>query len=116
MMHQEIMGAQEGQQIDHVNGNGLDNRRDNLRFCTQKQNNWNSFPAISSDAPYRGVKRYHCKGKGWGWTVRLMVEGEVVYLGWYKHAYVAAKAYDFVANLAYGEFAPLNFPKESESA
>jgi hypothetical protein len=41
-MHRRIMGAQKGQYIDHINGDKLDNRRSNLRFCNQSQNLANS--------------------------------------------------------------------------
>jgi hypothetical protein len=57
-MHQVILGSEEGKVIDHINGNGLDNRKANVRFATSEQNSWNQRKQRSkSSSKYKGVSR-----------------------------------------------------------
>jgi hypothetical protein len=53
-MHRIIMGAKIGQQIDHTNGNGCDNRKENLRFCTNSQNQQNRHNQLRGTSNYKG--------------------------------------------------------------
>lgn len=106
LMHRWIMGARDGQEIDHINGNRLDNRRENLRFCNSYQNHQNKH-SRNSTSGYKGVSwnKYHKK-----YRVRLSPKAGDVFLGYFTDPIEGAKAYDRAASEHYGEFADLNFP------
>lgn len=108
LMHVLLMG---GTGIDHKNGNGLDNRRDNLRFATATQNNANKDMQKSSRNRFKGV--IHPRGYRKRWGACLSVGGKRHYLGGYGTEEEAARAYDRKAREVFGEFARLNFPEAS---
>jgi hypothetical protein len=104
-MHRFIMDAKQGQVVDHINGNGLDNRKENLRFCTLAQNHFNQVKT-------RGVSKY--KGVYWHkpakkWCANIHYNGKTTGLGLFIDEDDAARAYDTVAKELFGEFANLNF-------
>lgn len=108
LMHMFIMGPYpEGKtQIDHVNRNGLDNRKANLRFCTRSENRYNLIRKNSTG--YKGVvldKR--CTHKKYVAQINRSQK-----LGWFKTPEEAAKAYDKEARRLFGAFARTNFPEE----
>lgn len=112
MMHREIVNAPDNLNVDHKNGNGLDNRRANLRICTQAQNTHNRRKNKQSMSIYKGV----CwMGKIGKWMARIMVDGESIYLGVFSEQIDAARAYDNAARIHYGEFAWLNFPEDPDA-
>lgn len=93
--------------VDHVNGNGLDNRRENLRQATIAQNRHNSRPQAGSSSRFKGV----CWDRGVRkWRAAIKVDGKQRYLGIYTSEEDAARAYDAAAREAFGEYAYLNFP------
>jgi hypothetical protein len=94
--------------VDHINGNGLDNRRANLRLATYTQNNWNNRQRVERySSKYRGVS-WH---KRWGkWSAVISVKGRKKHLGYYRDEKEAAEAFDRAAKKYRGEFAVLNFP------
>lgn len=96
-------------QVDHINGDGLDNRRCNLRPATSAQNSANARRARTSRSPYKGVE-YQRSGR---WRARICPRGQSIELGFYDTAEKAARAYDSAARAIYGEFAYLNLPEES---
>ncbi len=102
-MHRVILGLKKGEMTDHINGDGLDNRRCNLRKCTNAQNQHNMH-ARWGRSKYRGV---HWNGR---WVARIRVNGEPIYLGRFAEETDAAHAYDKAAIEHHGEFANLNFP------
>jgi hypothetical protein len=104
-MHREIMGARDGVIIDHINANGLDNRKENLRFCTRKENNRNSSKQKNNKSGFKGVCWYKRCSK---WHARIMVDGKNIDLGLFSDVKEAAKAYNIAAMEHYGEFARLN--------
>jgi hypothetical protein len=104
-MHREIMKAEDGVDVDHINGNPLDNRRENLRVCTRKQNCANSRARTNTSSRYKGVNFDLQTGK---WRARIKVEGEEISLGRHKTELQAAIAYDKAAFEFHGEFAKLN--------
>jgi len=104
-MHQLIMGAKHGQIVDHINHDGLDNRRANLRFCTHAENCRNSY-ARKGYSKYKGVSFYKNTQK---WSASIMLEGKSKYIGSFFLEEDAARAYDEVAKKYFGEFARLNF-------
>lgn len=107
-LHRLATGASSGVRVDHINGDGLDNRRANLRLCTDAQNAWNRH--------YRtGKSKY--KGVAWNtkcqkWQVAIKANGRSRYLGLFIDEVEAAKVYDDAAICLFGEFANGNFIKE----
>ena len=104
-MHCLIMGAKG---IDHANGNGLDNRRSNLRPATNGQNMRNRRPNINHSSQYKGVQWAPNCGK---WRANIKVDGASYTLGFFADEREAAEAYDAAARAAFGEFARPNFPE-----
>ena len=87
-MHAEIIGRKEGLEIDHINGNGLDNRRENLRHVTHRENGQNRHDKRSSKYP--GVC-WHKRDFNWQATIRL--NGKAKYLGSFINEEDAFAAY-----------------------
>ena len=85
-MHREIMKVMQGFQIDHLNGNGLDNRKLNLRICTNAQNQWNRHPLPSIGGIWWDKKRKRFR-------IRMMSNGKRKYLGQYKEKSEAIRTY-----------------------
>lgn len=106
-MHRQIMGAARGQMVDHVNADGLDNRRANLRLCTASQNGANR-PAKSKSG-YRGVYFFPRLNR---WGAHLCLHRKTIHLGYFHEIEDAARAYDTAALAQFGEFARLNFPEQ----
>jgi hypothetical protein len=104
-MHQLIMEAKGGQFVDHINGNGLDNRRENLRFCTNAQNQMNQR-TTKNISGYKGVFWYPRYNK---WISKICYNKKEYFLGYFTDKIEAAKAYDAKAEELFGEFACLNF-------
>ncbi len=107
LMHRQIMNASNGLLVDHIDGNGLNNRRSNLRLCTRYQNSCNSRPHRNNlYSKYKGVrwdKRYN------KWYAGIRKSGKQFFLGSFDNEIDAAKAYDKKAKELFGEFAYLNF-------
>jgi hypothetical protein len=105
-MHRVILGAKPGTTIDHINGNGLDNRRANLRFCSHNENNRNRQKRGKFTSRYKGV--YQLRGSI-RWKASIKCEGVQTHLGTFDREVDAAKAYDAAAREKFGEFARTNF-------
>lgn len=97
MMHRVILPPTEGMQVDHINGDKLDNRRENLRLCTTRQNCWNQGPRKNNTSGYKGVRKSNSK-----WQVSL--HGEIV--GRFDCPKQAYKAYCEAVIAKCGEFTP----------
>jgi len=109
-MHRVIIGAKPGDYVDHINGNGLDNRKENLRICTTQQNRCNSPGLLNSSSIYKGVTwNKQCRK----WQASIKVKSKNTHIGLFLNERDAAIAYDKVAAEKFGEFAWLNFPKEA---
>jgi hypothetical protein len=108
-MHRLVLPPREGYDTDHVNRNGLDNRRENLRHATRAQNLVNRIMPRKVN-PYRGVS--HRKGRPRCWEAAIYVKGKKVKLGSFHTPEEAARAYDTASLRHYGEFAVLNFPNQ----
>lgn len=105
-MHRLLLGLPPGdpRQGDHWNGDGLDNRRQNLRAVTRSQNQAN---ARRKDGRFKGA---FFDKRGGLWMARLRYEGRAYYLGRHPTAEDAARAYDAKAREVMGPHARLNFP------
>lgn len=91
-----------GEVIDHINRNGLDNRRENLRSCNQHQNAMNSRTPKNSILGVKGVT--YIKGRKSPYRGQITVGGKLLYLGHYTTAEAAHEAYCKAAEFYFGEF------------
>lgn len=104
-MHRLILGAKTGEQVDHINGDALDNRRANLRLCTKQQNTANSGLPSTNTSGLKGASFDRTKNR---WASRIGVNGKYLHLGRFKTKEEAALAYDKAAVEHFGEFALTN--------
>ncbi len=110
LMHRLIMNTPPIMETDHIDHDGLNNQKSNLRNCTKQQNAWNRQATGSSK--YRGVSVYfvthkHCISKYI--AAHISVNSKSVHLGHFKTEEDAARAFDQAAKKHHGEFANLNF-------
>lgn len=105
-MHRVITDTPPGVQIDHRDGNGLNNQRYNMRFATIAQNAQNVPKRRHNKSGFKGV---HSANGRWNATIRI--NHKPVHLGGFTSADEAARAYDRAAIQCHGEFAYLNFPE-----
>jgi hypothetical protein len=106
-MHRVVIGALPGQEVDHRDGNGLNNTRANLRIATHSQNGANDGPSRHNTSGYKGVSRDRQRGN---WAAEIRFERRRYHLGRFDTVEEAARAYDAAARRLHGEFAWLNFP------
>jgi hypothetical protein len=97
--------------IDHINGNGLDNRLENLRVATFSQNMHNRGAYSNNATGFKGV---HCVGAFGKHSAQIQVNGKKVHLGLHTTPLDAAIAYDKAARELHGEFARTNARPLSE--
>lgn len=106
-MHRFLLAPPSGAMVDHMNGDKLDNRRSNLRICSNSQNQANRqvFRGVS---PFKGVVWQKRKNNTGAWKAQLVVRGEIKYLGVFDTDVEAAAAYNAAAIDHFGDFAFLN--------
>jgi len=101
----------DGLVVDHINGNGLDNRKANLRLGTYAQNSWNRPKGRRKcSSKYKGVCMDKKDGK---FQAQICVHGSRIYLGRFDTQKEAATAYDKAAEFFHGDFANLNLDKKT---
>jgi hypothetical protein len=111
LMHQLVMDAKNGIEIDHKDGNGFNNRKSNLRSCTRSQNCMNQKKKAGT-SKYKGVSWVKRDGS---FYAQIKVGGKNKFLGYFKTDEIAAaRAYDSAARKYFGEFARCNFLEENE--
>lgn len=104
LMHREIAKTPKGMQTDHINGNRLDNRKCNLRICTNAENSRNRGP-MPGTSKYKGVRWLKNDKK---WQANIKLNQKQITLGCFNSEIEAAKAYNEAAIKYFGEFAWLN--------
>jgi hypothetical protein len=111
-LHREITNAPEGLYVDHINGNPLDNRKENLRLVTHSQNMFNVKNYVTNKSGYKGVSWHSVRNK---WRARLHFKGSEIHIGLFDSKEEAALAYNKKAMEMYGEYARLNVINERET-
>ena len=92
--------------VDHVNGDGLDNRRSNLRPADDSKNAMNRAVSSANTSGFKGVSRNHLR-----WSAQIKLDGRQIHLGTFDTTQEAALAYDEAALRLFAEFARVNFPQ-----
>lgn len=105
-LHREVVGAIKGEEVDHINHNRLDNRRENLRICSKTQNMHN-IPNGRGKSSYKGVSM-DSRVKFKKWRATIVVNKKQIGLGYYLTELEAALAYNKAALQYFGEYACIN--------
>lgn len=109
-MHRLILGLEaynSKNPVDHINGNGLDNRRCNIRISTNSQNQANRSAGVNNTIGFKGVRL--AKGyKSKPWRADIKLNGKRKFLGYYSTPKEAAYAYNKASETIFGEFSRLN--------
>ncbi len=103
-MHRVIEGSF-ALHTDHINGDSLDNRRDNLRPCTASKNLMNRKKSPLKSSQYKGVRFFKRDGN---WSSQIMKSRKSTHLGYFNSEVAAAEAYNAAAIKYFGEFARIN--------
>jgi HNH endonuclease len=104
-LHRFLLSAPPGFEVDHIDGNGLNNRRSNLRLATRGQNRQNSRIRSNNVSGYQGVSWNSGRGM---WRADIRLNGRAKFLGHFQMKEQAAIAYNDAARILFGEFAHLN--------
>lgn len=114
-LHRFLLNLKETKDhADHINGNKLDNRRQNLRISNIHTNAYNQSKQKNNTSGYKGVRNMGIRYKNKPWRVEIRVnDGNKITIGYFADLTEAAKAYDKAALKYHGEFANTNFPKEN---
>lgn len=111
-IHRVVMDAPNGMDVDHINGDALDNRKENLRICTRSENCRNKKVRSDSKSGYKGVNP-NPNGRYQAYIGDPTRKSQHIHLGYHATKEEAARAYDKKAIELHGEFANLNFPKDN---
>lgn len=106
-LHRFLLNAQPGQRVDHINGDRLDNRRENLRVVTPSQNLQNRKGSPHTTSGRKGVCWHRERGK---WHVRISVNGTRIHLGYHDDLETATLLYDAAARHFFNGYARPNYP------
>lgn len=104
-MHRVITGTTGNQLVDHIDRNGLNNQKSNLRIVTRTQNGMNRKSHSGSSSKYKGVSWYKAGKK---WEAFITYNKKRKFLGRFKSEIEAAEAYNIAATKFHGEYALLN--------
>ena len=111
-MQMMILNPIDGRTVDHIDGNGLNNQRFNLRPATLQQQRQNKSKHLNSNSQYKGV--YYREDRDY-FVAQICINGKQTYLGSFQSEDQAALAYNVAARKYYGEFAKLNHLPERRS-
>ena len=106
LLHRQLMGVKAGDSriVDHINGNRLDNRRENLRLCNRAENTQNQKKRSTNKSGYKGVSFHKAVGK---WEAVIYAAGKSYRLGFFSTPESAYEAYCNAAREIHGQFANL---------
>lgn len=104
-MHRRILGLKKGKYCDHRNGNGLDNRRSNLRKCTKSENGGNTHARLGGSSRYKGIYWDKTRNK---WVAQIKINNKRMYLGYSDNEIEATRIYNLAALKYFKQFANLN--------
>lgn len=110
-LHRVVLGTSDGVEVDHVNGDGLDCRRSNLRVVSHTENAANLRLSRVNSSGFKGVWMHRATGQ---WRAMIRSRGQRISLGLFGSAALAAEAYDNAARRVFGPFAAVNFPRAGE--
>lgn len=105
LLHRFISGAISPMCVDHIDGDGLNNIRSNLRICTQAENAMNVRPVHGASSKYKGVSRIKSSGR---WRAYIKKHGKHMFIGSFGSEREAAFAYNAKAIEMFGQYAKLN--------
>lgn len=106
-MHRFILSAPKGMEVDHINGNRLDNRKENLRLCYNKENNRNKGKNRNNTSGFKGVVERKT-ASGVKWLAQISKDRKTFSLGLFSSKVEAAETHDKAAEKLFGEFAKTN--------
>lgn len=104
-MHRLILKANKKEQVDHINGDRLDNRRMNLRLCTEQQNHFNITKHKDNKSGFKGISWDSSRSL---WVAHIQANKKLTHIGRFANKLDAIKAYNSFAKELHGEFAKLN--------
>lgn len=111
-MHRYVLGKPTERDVDHIDGNGLNNQRGNLRWASRSDNQANKGISKQNTSGYKGVTWNKRLKK---WQASISRENQTRYISVHKNIEDAARAYDRECLRVHGEFAVLNFPNSTRS-
>jgi hypothetical protein len=107
-MHRQLALAERHEQVDHINGITLDNRKKNLRKCTQAENTYNTKRRTNNTSGYKGIyKKKYSSGRQ-VYCSSIQYNGKSIHIGTFDKIDDAIKAYDKKAKELFGKFAKTN--------
>ena len=112
LIHKLLIKCPPGMVIDHINRNGFDNRRENLRVVSQKENSRNQGLHKLQKNGFKGIRKRPSKHQEI-WQAFIMVDYKQINLGYYKTKEEAARARDIGTLKYHGPYGHLNFPREN---
>ena len=101
-LHRMLLSAPFGLEVDHIDGNGLNNQRSNLRLCTHAQNQHNKGPSSRNKTGFKGVSFDNYHGR---FAAKIKLNGKQRHIGYFDSAVEAAQAYALEAKRLHGSFA-----------
>lgn len=101
-MHREVLNTPKNMETDHIDGNGLNNQKNNLRICTHQQNAWNQGVKCSNTTGFKGVKFDIIRGK---YFTEIRINGKKKFIGRFSSPIEASMAYNKMAIKIHGKFA-----------